>query len=195
MHPNSVIVGVDEAGRGAIAGPVVAGACILPEGKSIPTMIRDSKMLTPEKREKAYAWIEEHCISGYGIVDAKQIDAHGILACTEKAMQEAVAEIAKHITPTYLLVDGRDAFWFDYPKSSIIKGDEKEPCISAASIVAKVTRDRIMIDYARTFPQYHFSQHKGYGTSNHIECIENHGPCTLHRNTFLTRIVSKASAI
>jgi len=187
---NTVIVGIDEAGRGPLAGPVVAGACVLnPLLKDHP-LIRDSKVLTPEERQEAFAWIQKNCITGYGIAENIEIDTIGILASTEKAMQQAVSMIADFVRPTYLLIDGRDKFWFDYPHSSIIEGDSKEPCISAASIVAKVIRDRLMMEHAKTYPRYGFEQHKGYGSPLHIEALQMFGPCPLHRQTFLTRILS-----
>lgn len=183
LSQRCITVGIDEAGRGPLAGPVVAGAC---RDRTFPLdRIKDSKKLSAEEREHAFRWIERHCVFGFGVVSAEEIDAIGILEATQKAMQGAVSEVAKVITPTYLLIDGRDQFWFDYPHSSIIDGDQKEPCISAASIVAKVTRDRLMIEYAKEFPKYHFEQHKGYGTQEHFEALQKFGPCSLHRKTFL----------
>jgi len=185
----AVIVGIDEAGRGALAGPVVAGACILPDAYTkLPHFLRDSKQLDPRLRSHAYTWVCDHCIHGCGIVDAEDIDEHGILYATEKAMQIALSEVAQHTKPTYVLVDGRDAFWFDYPHSSIVRGDVSEPCISAASIVAKVTRDRLMVEYEKEFPHFSFSYHKGYGTPEHIDLIKSRGPSRIHRKTFLTKI-------
>jgi ribonuclease HII len=148
-------------------------------------LIKDSKMLTPAEREEAYAWIEVHCTFGIGIVPASVIDSDGILTATERAMQLAVKDIERHVKPEFLLVDGRDKFWFDYPHTSIIRGDQTEPCISAASIVAKVTRDRLMIDLDKKFPQFGFASHKGYGTLEHQEAIRVHGPSPLHRRTYL----------
>lgn len=190
--PKAVIAGIDEAGRGALAGPVVAGACILLEATPLPPFIRDSKQMTPEMREEAFMWIAAHCVYGAGIVEAAFIDAYGILAATERAMQRAIAALAQTIQPTYLLVDGRDKFWFDYPHSAIINGDALEPCISAASIVAKVTRDRLILQLDGTFPQYGFAAHKGYGTPEHFAAITAHGPCLLHRRTFLSSIAPTA---
>jgi ribonuclease HII len=189
----AIIAGIDEAGRGALAGPVVAGACILPDGIRLPRFIRDSKQLTPETREEAFAWIAAHCAYGSGIVEAAFVDAHGILAATERAMQEAVAALAEIRRPTYLLVDGRDKFWFDYPHTAIIDGDDREPCISAASIVAKVTRDRLMVELDAHFPAFGFAMHKGYGTPEHYAALASHGLCLLHRRTFL-RSVTQTNA-
>jgi len=187
----AVIAGIDEAGRGALAGPVVAGACILPVDTPLPSFIRDSKQLTPERREEAYAWISTHCAFGFGVVESTFIDANGILPATERAMQEAVAMLAKTKKPTYLLVDGRDKFWFDYPHSAIINGDALEPCIAAASIVAKVTRDRIMVEQDGQFPKYGFAMHKGYGTPEHFAAIKTTGPSPIHRQTFLSSIQTR----
>ncbi|MCF7844892.1 MAG: ribonuclease HII [Kiritimatiellales bacterium] len=181
----AVIAGIDEAGRGALAGPVVAGACILPSDKEPPFLLKDSKQLSYEEREEVFIWITQHCIYGCGIVDAQDIDQCRILSATEQAMQAAVARVARQVTPTYLLIDGRDKFWFDYPHSSIIHGDDLEPCISAASIVAKVVRDRIMITYDKMYPQFGFNSHKGYGTPEHCDLIRSRGPCAIHRKTFL----------
>jgi len=189
LTTRTVIVGIDEAGRGALAGPVVAGACVLIQSLKNNEHIRDSKQLTEKQREEAYEWIAAHCTWSVGIVEAAYIDQHGILAATEKAMQEALEYIEKTITPTYLLVDGRDRFWFNYPHSAVIRGDETEPCISAASILAKVTRDRLMLGYAKTHP-YGFEEHKGYGTAGHFAAIRKHGLSPLHRRTFLKNITT-----
>jgi len=187
----AVIVGVDEAGRGALAGPVVAGACVLPKNfRSLPPFLQDSKQLDPDVREHAFAWICRNCTIGTGATSAEDVDTHGILWATELAMQRAVAALAEEVTPTYLLIDGRDAFWFDYPHSSIIHGDALEPCISAASIVAKVTRDRLMVAYDKEYPHYAFACHKGYGTPEHLDLVKSRGPCSIHRKTFLTKCAS-----
>ena len=181
----AVIVGIDEAGRGALAGPVVAGACVLPSGREYPLLLKDSKQLSPLEREEMFVWITQYCTYACGMVDALDIDSCRILEATQTAMQIAVGRLAQRLTPTYLLVDGRDAFWFDYPHSSIIGGDETEPCISAASIVAKVVRDRIMMTYDKMYPHYGFRFHKGYGTAEHCDLIRSRGVCPLHRETFL----------
>ncbi|KKW37900.1 MAG: Ribonuclease HII [Candidatus Peribacteria bacterium GW2011_GWB1_54_5] len=189
MIPKAIIVGIDEAGRGALAGPVVPGACLLIKSLRNNERIQDSKQLTEKQREEAYEWIVAHCTWGIGIVEAAYIDQYGILAATEKAMQEALALIEKSVMPTYLLVDGRDRFWFNYPHSAVIRGDETEPCISAASILAKVTRDRLMLGYAKTHP-YGFEEHKGYGTAGHFAAIQERGLSPLHRRTFLKNITA-----
>ena len=152
-------------------------------------LIKDSKQLKPVEREEAYAWIEKNCTFGYGIVEGNEVDTIGILGATEKAMNAALSMVEGSVTPTYLLVDGRDKFWFNYPHSGIVRGDESEPCISAASIVAKVIRDRLMVQHAKSFPKYNFQEHKGYGAPLHIEAIEMFGPCPLHRRTFLRNIL------
>lgn len=202
-----VIVGIDEAGRGPLAGPVYAGACAIPcelfrrrrhykawsPFKKIPDddcILADSKQLEPAARERAFAWINQNCAWGVGFSTAKEIDEIGILAATEKAMNDALKMLEKVITPTSLLVDGRDAFFFPYPKVSIIGGDGLEPTIAAASIIAKVSRDRWMREQAKMYPQYGFEGHKGYGSLEHIDAIKKHGPCELHRLSFLTRILS-----
>lgn len=200
MQSSPIIVGIDEAGRGPLAGPVVAAAVHLPQllkktrrgGWTIPKIGRlfDSKQLDEAEREIAYAWITQTCSWGISLVEAHEIDEIGILEATNKAMNGALIMLAEKITPTYLLVDGRDKFWFDYPHSSIIRGDSLEPAIAAASIIAKVTRDRIMKDYAKTHPLYGFEGHKGYGAPLHIEAIKTYGPCTLHRQTYLRNILA-----
>ncbi len=210
MSRATVIVGIDEAGRGPLAGPVVAAACHIPlpvfkrkksYGAWAPMekiredefLIADSKALTPDQREKAFEWITQNCFFGIGIADNVSIDTKGILASTEVAMQTALQMLAEHITPTYVIIDGRDHFWFDYPHSSIIRGDDSEPTIAAASIIAKVTRDTMMIEAAKEFPVYGFDGHKGYGSSLHIEAIKKHGPCAIHRRTFLRNIMPTLS--
>ena len=193
----TITAGIDEAGRGALAGPVVAAAChgirecrgvYFEARKKRMPLITDSKKLSEEQREEAFEFITKNFSYGLGVVDAAQIDQIGIMAATEIAMQEAVKMLSKKVAPTYLLVDGRDKFWFDIPHSSVIRGDEIELCISAASIIAKVTRDRLMEEYDKEFPSYGFAQHKGYGTEIHIEMLKREGECRLHRRTFLRKI-------
>lgn len=176
------IVGVDEAGRGALAGPVVVGTCHL--FRKPDCIIRDSKILTPAQREISFQWITKNCSYGIGSADNTYIDAHGILEATQYAIDQAMTMIEGKITPTYILMDGRDHFWFNYPNSKIIRGDSSEVCIAAASIIAKVTRDRMMGDCAKDFPQYGLEIHKGYGTPAHVAMIKKYGLCPLHRRTF-----------
>jgi ribonuclease HII len=204
---SSIIAGVDEAGRGALAGPVVAGACVIPcplfrrrssaplwsPFRRIPKegdcLIADSKQLTPEERAQAYSWITANCAWGVGIADADVIECYGIVPATKRAMDLAIAELQSKIALAELLIDGRDAFRFTIPHRSIIRGDSLEPCIAAGSIIAKVTRDRLMTDLCDVYPNYRFSIHKGYGTTEHIEQIKIHGPSQIHRKSFLTRII------
>ena len=185
VHTGVLIVGIDEAGRGALAGPVVAAACVLPERKRFPVMIHDSKQMTPEEREESFAWLIENCRYGIGSSDASTIDRVGILGATELAMQEAVFQISRFCPDLYLLVDGRDKFWFDHPHSSIVRGDQSEACIAAASIIAKVTRDRRMVQLGLEIPGYGFEEHKGYGTPHHFTAIDQLGLSSEHRRSFL----------
>ena len=182
-----VIAGIDEVGRGALAGPVVAAACICSKEiwRGFRKEIADSKMLTPAERESAFAYFQSRCAYGIGMVEAEVIDCEGILAATERAMHLALAALQKIVQPTYLLIDGRDKFWFDVPHSSIIRGDQAEVCIAAASILAKVMRDRFMVQQDASFPLYGFGQHKGYGTPFHQATLRKFGPCPLHRRTYL----------
>lgn len=204
MSNAAVIVGVDEAGRGPLAGPVVAGAVHLPlqfETKKCRkggwtvggVRLFDSKQLAPEEREETFAWITANCPWGVAFSTNDDIDRDGIMASNESAMQRAVAMLATQVTPTYLLVDGRDKYWFDYVHSSIVEGDAKEACIAAASIVAKVTRDRMMCEFAKEYPMYGFECHKGYAAPQHIEALKTHGPCPIHRKSFLTAILPIAA--
>ena len=193
----SVIAGIDEVGRGALAGPVVACACVFERKQfRIPRGIRitDSKMLTPEEREESFAFLASQNVPfGIGIVEAGVIDAAGILTATERAMQRALQNLRRLIDVTYVLVDGRDHFWFDLPHSSVVSGDVLEPCISAASIIAKVLRDQLMIRSERIFPGYGFDEHKGYGTPFHIARILNVGLSPLHRISYLGRIEAQST--
>lgn len=195
MHKKSaaIIAGIDEAGRGCLAGPVVAAACIFDrtmfKKQKLP-LITDSKQMTAEEREEAFTFLTKHCAYGVGEADAPTVDSIGILGATEKAMQRALAALMQIKIPTYLLIDGRDHFWFDIPHSSIIRGDESEDAIAAASVLAKVTRDRLMVSYDAKFPEFGFAEHKGYGTPFHFEILQRNGPCPLHRMTFLRRMRS-----
>lgn len=182
---SAVIVGVDEAGRGALAGPVVAASCQMPSTKiQIPILIQDSKTLSPLQRELSFQWITKNCAYGIGSADHTYIDTHGILEATQLAIDQAMTMLERTITPAYVLMDGRDRFWFNYPNTKIIRGDSSEVCIAAASIIAKVSRDRWMINIAKKFPQYGFEIHKGYGTEGHFAMIEKYGLCPMHRRTF-----------
>lgn len=176
--------GVDEAGRGPLAGPVVAAAVVLPEGKTPPTPFRDSKTLSPRQRETLFKWLYENGADvGVGVVPHDEIDRINILRASLEAMRIAVLNLSR--APDYLLIDG--TFTIDLPtvgQEAIVRGDSKIAAISAASIIAKVTRDGIMDDYHRQFPQYGFDRHKGYPTKEHKLLIVKFGPCAIHRKSF-----------
>lgn len=178
-----LIAGVDEAGRGPLAGPVVAGACILPDNFFIPG-INDSKQLSPLERERIYQLLieDERVLCGVGIVDSDIIDQINIYQATIHAMLLAIGDLAQ--LPDYMLVDGMRLKNCTIPHSKEIKGDARSQTIAAASIIAKVTRDRIMVEYDERWPQYGFKRHKGYCTPEHVEAINTHGPCTIHRMSF-----------
>jgi ribonuclease HII len=177
----NLICGLDEAGRGPLAGPVVAAAVILPKNLRLPSL-NDSKLLTERKREKLYEKITKNAKYGVGIVKAHEIDEIGILEATYKAFQKALSNLGER--PEYLLIDGRDAFFFDIPYLSVVKGDTKVRAIAAASIIAKVHRDRLMVEQQQKHPKYTFRKHKGYGTKAHLKEIEKYGYCEIHRKTF-----------
>jgi len=176
------IAGCDEAGRGPLAGPVVAAAVILPEGYTNAD-IRDSKKLTPLKREKVFTVIEKAALSiGIGIVEPDVIDKINILRASLMAMEKAVLALSS--PPDYILIDGIHAIDAAIPQESIVKGDSLSISIAAASIIAKVSRDRIMDGYHTRYPLYNFIKNKGYGTSEHIEAIKKYGRCKIHRKSF-----------
>lgn len=176
------ICGIDEAGRGPLAGPVVAAAVILPPSCSIRG-IRDSKELTPLQRDSLFDPIMNQAISvGVGIVDNETIDRINILQATLLAMKEAVSKLAQK--PDYLLIDALTLPEIKIPQKGIIRGDAQSVSIAAASIIAKVTRDRLMDQYHHEFPEYNFAVHKGYGTKEHFAKVRAYGPCRLHRKTF-----------
>lgn len=176
------VAGVDEVGRGGLAGPVVAAAVIFPPECLIPG-IDDSKRLSPATRERLYTVIVGHAIAvGIGWVDAAEIDAINILQATRCAMRMAVQQLA--VPPDYLLIDGRERLALDIPQTAIIGGDRRSHTIAAASIVAKVTRDRMMVAFERDYPGFQFSRHKGYGTAQHIAELQAHGVTSLHRRSF-----------
>ncbi len=176
------IAGIDEAGRGPLAGPVVASAVILP--KNIQLLgLDDSKKLSEAKREKLYSLIYEQAIAvGVGIVDSEEIDKLNILQASYKAMKIAVKDLKYR--PDYLLVDGYRIPDYKENQLGIEDGDAKSISIAAASIVAKVTRDRILLDFAKKYPEYNFSSNKGYGTQEHRDALIEHGPCPIHRRSF-----------
>jgi ribonuclease HII len=177
------IAGIDEAGRGALAGPVVAAAVILPE-KFRHRKLNDSKQLAPELREEIYV---ELASSGeiawsVGIVDSIEIDRINILRASHRAMRIAVETLLA--SPEHVLIDGLPVVPFPIPQTAIVDGDCVSKSIAAASVIAKVTRDRIMRDFCAQFPQYCFSQHKGYGTELHLLKLHEFGPCPIHRRSF-----------
>ncbi|KYO66793.1 ribonuclease HII [Thermovenabulum gondwanense] len=177
-----LIAGVDEAGRGPLAGPVVAAAVILPENVFIPNL-KDSKLLSEKKREEVYEEIVKKAITySFSIVDERYIDMHNILKATLLAMKNAV--LGLKISPDYIIVDALKIPEIDLPQEGIKGGDRICGSIAAASIVAKVERDRIMKQYHDLYPQYDFLHNKGYGTKKHIESIKKFGYSPIHRKTF-----------
>ena len=179
-----IICGTDEAGRGPLAGPVAAGACILPEGY-VPEGLDDSKKLTEKKREALYAQITENALAwGIGLASAAEIDEINILNASLLAMRRAIA--AMGATPDLVLVDGSVNRGFDIRSEAVIGGDAKSPSIAAASILAKVTRDRIMAELDGKYPEYGFAKHKGYPTPAHKLAVYEFGPCPEHRKSFLS---------
>jgi len=178
-----VVVGIDEVGRGPLAGPVVACALYFKTLESL-SHIKDSKQLSHKQREEAYALLKKNPNIEWGIgrVSEKVIDKINILQATKLAMRRAVNNLKRDCD--FLLLDGNFGIDVDLPQKSIIKGDQKVLSISAASIVAKVTRDRMMVNYNKKYPQYCFDKHKGYGSQLHRDLIKKHGRCPLHRQTF-----------
>lgn len=178
------ICGIDEVGRGPLAGPVVAGAVILPKDCDI-LYINDSKKLSEKKREELYEVIMEKAVAvGLGYSTPKRIDEINILQATYEAMREAVGQLC--VTPDLLLNDAVTIPQLAVRQVPIIKGDAKSISIGAASIVAKVTRDRLMVEYDKVYPAYGFAANKGYGAQAHIEALKKYGPCPIHRKTFIT---------
>lgn len=183
----SLICGIDEAGRGPLAGPVVAGAVILPKDCEI-LYLNDSKKLSPAKREALYEEIMEKAEAvGVGMASPARIDEINILQATYEAMREAVDNLG--VTPELLLNDAVTIPDVSIPQVPIIKGDAKSVSIAAASIIAKVTRDRLMVQYDEILPGYGFARHKGYGSKDHIEAIRRLGPTPIHRRTFIKNFV------
>ena len=182
------VCGIDEAGRGPLAGPVVVASVILPENSMIEG-VNDSKKISESKREKLYDVILQEALSyGIGIIYQDEIDEINILQATKKGLHEAILKM--EIKPNVVLVDaltGIDTLGIPY--KSIIKGDAKSYSIAAASIIAKVTRDRIMREWDKVYPEYGFAGHKGYGTAKHIEAIKKYGLTPLHRKTFCKNFV------
>jgi len=180
------IIGVDEAGRGPLAGPVVAAAVVLKK-QSFKSCINDSKKLTPLQRDKAFSEIIKSSIFGISIIDEKIIDRINILEATRLSMQRAVKSLTKKIKSPgriHAIVDGNMSLDLDCPYSSIVKGDSKSLTIAAASILAKVTRDRMMLEYDKIYPEYGFAKHKGYPTKAHRNILKDIGPSLIHRKSF-----------
>lgn len=176
------LAGVDEAGRGALAGPVVAAAVILKDGRPI-VGVNDSKQLSPRRRELLYRRILEEALAvGVGVVNVPTIEARNILQATLLAMARAVVDL--RVSPDGILVDGLAVPDVDIPVFPMARADRECPSVSAASVVAKVTRDRIMTDYHARYPAYGFDRHKGYGTDAHLQAIAEHGVSPIHRRTF-----------
>lgn len=176
-------VGIDEAGRGPLAGPVVAAAVYIPEDVQIEG-IRDSKELTPKKRRVIYEEFlkrKEMCV-GIGIVSPQEIDRINILQATFEAMKEAVAKL--RCRPDYLLIDGNQAPLIEIAKKCVVQGDKKVRSIAAASIIAKEVRDELMEKMHLLYPEYNFLKHKGYPTAEHVSALKKYGPCPIHRKSF-----------
>lgn len=181
------ICGIDEAGRGPLAGPVAAGAVILPKDCEI-LYLNDSKKLSEKRREELFAEIQEKAVAwNVGIVGSELIDEINILQATYLAMRKAIEGLA--VKPDLLLNDAVIIPEVEIQQVKIIKGDAKSVSIAAASILAKVTRDHMMAEYDKLYPEYGFAKHKGYGTAAHIAALREYGPCPIHRNTFIKNFV------
>ena len=181
----TAVCGIDEAGRGPLAGPVYAAAVWLPEGLVIDGL-NDSKKLSEKKREALFDVIKENAVAyGIGFADEKEIDEINILQATYLAMRRAYDNMQKACD--YVLIDGNRMPPMPVPGETIVKGDAKSPSIAAASILAKVSRDRVMLEYAKQYPGYHFEKHKGYGTKLHYAMLDQYGPCPEHRQSFLVK--------
>ncbi|MCB1080227.1 MAG: ribonuclease HII [Chlamydiia bacterium] len=178
-----LIAGVDEAGRGPLAGPVVAAACILPRGLIIER-VDDSKKLLPEERYELFEILTHHSdiIYGIGIVESELIDEMNILQASLYAMKLAIQNLSN--PPDYLLIDGNHLPPTHIASKAVIKGDSRSQSIGAASILAKCTRDALMVKLHEEWPQYGFNKHKGYGTKMHVDALKMHGPCPIHRRSF-----------
>lgn len=186
---NRIVAGIDEAGRGPLAGPVCAGAIILPENFRNIYKITDSKKLTHKDRVEIFEKLKEKTIFAFDMIDNETIDEINILQATQLAMKNAVLKLTTH--PDFLLIDGNYFIGFGIPFKTIVKGDLKSVSIAAASIIAKVTRDKWMVDVADAlYPEYGFARHKGYATKKHYEAIEKHGICPIHRKSFLKKILN-----
>ena len=182
----TLLCGVDEAGRGPLAGPVCAAAVMLPRGLVIAGL-NDSKKLTEKRREELYDVIRGECIAcGIAFASVEEIETLNILGATFLAMNRAIAQLSP--APELALIDGNRTKGIEVPARCVIKGDAKCADIAAASVLAKVTRDRYMLEMAEKYPQYHFEQHKGYGTKQHDEALREFGPSPIHRMSFLKKM-------
>lgn len=182
------ICGIDEAGRGPLAGPVVAAAAVLPKDCQI-FYLNDSKKLSEKKRDLLFDEIKEKAVAyGIGIVSPQVIDEINILQATYEAMRQAISQL--NVIPEILLNDAVTIPGVNIMQVPIVKGDAKSVSIAAASILAKVTRDRMMMEYDQIYPEYGFAKHKGYGTAAHIAALKEYGPCPIHRRTFIKKFVT-----
>ncbi len=181
-----LLCGVDEAGRGPLAGPVCAAAVILPPNVAIDGL-NDSKKLTDKKRRELFPIIQEKAIAfGIGFASEKEIDEINILQATFLAMERAISQLS--VRPEHVLIDGNRNKDFGIPSSTVVRGDSLSASIAAASVLAKVTRDDVMLQMAERYPGYDFEIHKGYGTKAHYEALQKNGPCEIHRMTFLKKL-------
>jgi ribonuclease HII len=185
LHAQGIlrVAGIDEAGRGPLAGPVVVAAVVLPPDYAHPTL-NDSKQLTHARREKIFEEIlaDPRIAWARVIMDHAEIDRLNILEATIEGMRRAALQLVPQ--PEHVLIDGRPVRPFPLPQTALVKGDAQSLSIAAASVIAKVTRDRLMLEFDARFPQYGFAQHKGYGTALHLQKLREHGPCEIHRKTF-----------
>ena len=183
-----IVVGLDEAGRGPLAGPVSAGAVVIENEKQVVDIVRDSKKMTKKQRDEAYALIKEKSSAyGIGMVDSKTIDRVGIQEAVKKAMIIALVQLEKMLNEKaeYLIADGINILpIIGYKMDRIKEGDLHHYSISAASVLAKVERDRVMKEYSKIYPEYGFEKHVGYGTKYHLEMLKRYGPCDIHRKCF-----------
>ena len=181
------VAGLDEVGRGPLAGPVCAAAVILPPNSEWEGL-NDSKKLSAKKRDLLFEQIKSGAIAyAVGLIEPEKIDEVNILNASFLAMKQAMEQLS--VTPDHLLIDGNQCRFLPEPYTCIVKGDSKVASIAAASIIAKVTRDRLMDEYDAIYPQYGFKKHKGYPTKEHIEAVRTYGPCPIHRRSFLKKIL------
>lgn len=182
------VAGIDEAGRGPLAGPVVVACCI--PGREMIDGINDSKRIAENKREALYEKIIVGCLAySVEIIDEKTIDEINILAATKRGMEKAAEKLS--IMPDIVLIDAVKGLKMPCKSLALVKADAKSYAVAAASIIAKVTRDRIMRGYDRIYPEYGFAKHKGYGTAAHIEALRTYGPCKIHRRSFIGKFVNE----